>query len=96
MATINAAKSLGIDRITGSLKVGKIADMIAVDFGDIESQPCYDVISQLVYSTGRDKVTDVWVDGKQLLKDRQLTTMNQDKIIQNTQQWVEKIRYEDT
>ncbi|NQZ54327.1 MAG: TRZ/ATZ family hydrolase [Piscirickettsiaceae bacterium] len=96
MATINAAKSLGIDGTTGSLEVGKIADMIAVDFGDIESQPCYDVISQLVYATGRDKVTDVWVDGKQLLKDRQLTTMNQDKIIQNTQQWVEKIRYEDT
>lgn len=96
MATINAAKSLGIEGTTGSLEVGKVADMIAVDFGDIESQPCYDVISQLVYSTGRDKVTDVWVDGKQLLKDRLLTTMNQDKIIQNTQQWVEKIRYEDT
>ncbi|MFW5449984.1 MAG: TRZ/ATZ family hydrolase [Methylophagaceae bacterium] len=92
MATINAAKSLGIDNRTGSLEIGKVADLIAIDFSSVESQPCYDVISQLVYATGRDKVTDVWVDGKQLLTDRQLTTLNQDKIIQNTQQWADKIQ----
>lgn len=92
MATINGAKALAIDDVTGSLKTGKAADMIAVDFSDIESQPCYDIISQLVYATGRDKVTDVWVEGKQLLKDRQLTTLNQTKIIQNSQQWAEKIK----
>jgi len=95
MATINAAKALGIEEITGSLETGKAADMIAVDFGDIESQPCYDVVSQLVYATGRDKVTDVWVDGKQLLKDRQLTTLNQANIIQNTKDWAYKIRQQD-
>lgn len=95
MATINAAKSLGIEKITGSLETGKAADLIAVDFSDIESQPCYDVISQLVYATGRDKVTDVWVDGKQLLKDRQLTTLNQANIIQNTINWADKIRQQD-
>jgi 5-methylthioadenosine/S-adenosylhomocysteine deaminase len=92
MATINAAKSLGIDDITGSLEVGKAADMIAVDLTSIESQPCYDIISQLVYASGRDKVTDVWVAGQQLLKERQLTTLNQSKIIANSQQWAQKIR----
>ncbi|MDH5591552.1 MAG: TRZ/ATZ family hydrolase, partial [Gammaproteobacteria bacterium] len=76
MATINAAKALGIDNITGSLEIGKAADMIAIDLGGIETQPCYDVISKLVYATSRDKVTDVWVEGKHLLKDRQLTTLN--------------------
>ena len=95
MATINAAKALGIEEITGSLEIGKAADMIVVDFCDIESQPCYDVVSQLVYATGRDKVTDVWVDGKQLLKDRQLTTLNQANIIQNTKDWAYKIRQQD-
>lgn len=95
MATINAAKSLGIDHITGSLKKGKAADIIAVDFSDIESQPCYDVISQLVYATGRHQVTDVWVEGKQLLKDRQLTTLHQTKISERTQQWATKIRQSD-
>ncbi len=92
MATINAARSLGLDDITGSLKVGKAADMIAVDMSRLESQPCYDVVSQLVYATSRDQVSDVWVDGKQLLKDRQLTTMNASKIIQTTHNWANKIR----
>ncbi len=92
MATINAAKSLGIDDKTGSLKKGKAADLIAIDFSDIESQPCYDIISQLVYATGRHQVSDVWVDGKQLLKQRQLTTLNYNKLIQTTRQWADKIR----
>jgi 5-methylthioadenosine/S-adenosylhomocysteine deaminase len=96
MATINGAKALGIDNITGSLKKGKVADMIAIDFSALEAQPCYDVISQLVYATGRNQVTDVWVDGKQLLKEQQLTTLNQTKIITNTQEWAVKIRQTDS
>jgi 5-methylthioadenosine/S-adenosylhomocysteine deaminase len=95
MATINAAKALGLDDKIGSLEVGKMADMIAVNLGDIETQPCYDVISQLVYATGRDKVSDVWVAGTQLLKDRQLTTMNPTNIIETAQHWADKIRHED-
>ncbi|NQY27206.1 MAG: TRZ/ATZ family hydrolase [Piscirickettsiaceae bacterium] len=95
MATINAAKSLGIDKITGSLAKGKAADIIAVDFSNLESQPCYDVISQLVYATGRHQVTDVWVEGKQLLKDRELTTLHSSKIIQTTHDWADKIRHAD-
>jgi len=92
MATINAAKSLGLDDKIGSIEVGKVADLIAVDLSNIENQPCYDVISQLVYATGRDKVTDVWVEGKTLLKDRQLTTLNQHKVIETAQVWADKIR----
>jgi 5-methylthioadenosine/S-adenosylhomocysteine deaminase len=95
MATINAAKALGIDAITGSLEVGKAADIIAIDLSSLESQPCYDVVSQLVYATGRDKVSDVWVDGVQLLKGHQLTTLNKTKIIQNTHDWANKIRQSD-
>ena len=92
MATINAAKALGLDHMIGSIEVGKMADMIAVNFDEIETQPCYDTISQLVYATGRDKVTDVWVAGRQLMKERQLTTMNTTKIIKDVQHWGNKIR----
>jgi len=95
MATINAARSLGIDEVNGSLKKGKSADLIAIDMSSLESQPCYDIISQLVYSSNRNQVTDVWVEGKQLLKDRQLTTMHEAVIIKNTQQWADKIRQTD-
>lgn len=91
MATVNAAKSLGLDQHTGSLEVGKYADLVAVDMSSLESQPMFDVVSQLVYATGRDKVTDVWVAGKQLLTSRQLTTLNETKIIADTQQWANKI-----
>ena len=91
MATINAAKSLGLEQQTGSLEVGKYADLVAVDMSSLESQPMFDVVSQLVYATGRDKVTDVWVAGKQLLTSRQLTTLNETKIIADAQQWANKI-----
>jgi 5-methylthioadenosine/S-adenosylhomocysteine deaminase len=91
MATINAAKSLGIDQHTGSIEAGKAADLVAIDMSSLETQPCFDVVSQLVYATSRDKVSDVWVAGKQLLKNRQLTTLDEQKIIADTQQWAAKI-----
>ncbi|WP_289281883.1 amidohydrolase family protein, partial [Methylophaga sp. UBA5088] len=91
MATINAAKSLGMEQEIGSLEVGKQADIVAVQLSDIETQPVYDVVSQLVYASSRDKVTDVWVAGKQLLNSRQLLTLNETKVIQDAQQWAIKI-----
>lgn len=92
MATINAAKALGLDQVTGSLEIGKAADMIAVKLSDLETQPFYDLPSQLVYATGRDKVSDVWVAGKHLLKNRQLTTLDSHKILADARQWASKIK----
>jgi 5-methylthioadenosine/S-adenosylhomocysteine deaminase len=74
MATINGAKALGLDQKIGSLTVGKEADVIAIDLGELETQPLFDPISQIVYASSRHQITDVWVAGKQLLKSRQLTT----------------------
>ncbi len=92
MATINGAKALGLDKITGSLALGKYADMIAVDMSGIESLPLYNPVSQLVYSTRSDKVTDVWVAGKQLLKNRTLLTLNEAAICDNAIEWSAKIK----
>ncbi len=92
MATINAAQALGLDNEIGSLETGKAADMIAVDLSEVETQPYYDLTSQLVYATGRDKVTDLWVSGRQLLKHRQLTTMNLDHVLADARQWSNQIR----
>ncbi len=96
MATLNGAKTVGLDNIIGSLKKGKAADITAVDLSDLEHQPLYDVISQLVYNTGRDKVTDVWVAGKHLLKSRRLLTMNKAEIMSRSQQWADKIKQDKT
>ena len=75
MATINGAKALGLEQETGSLTVGKSADVIAIDLDHLETLPLYCPVSQIVYAASRQQVTDVWVAGKQLLKQRQLTTL---------------------
>ena len=91
MATINAARSLGLDEHIGSLQAGKAADFIAVQLDGIETEPVYNPVSQLVYATGRDKVTDVWVAGKHLLKDRILTTLETEEILAKTREWRNRI-----
>lgn len=92
MATINGAKALGIDHLTGSLETGKAADFIAINLDHVETQPVYHPISQIVYATPRSQVTDVWVAGKQLLKNRELTTINQKELLEKTQLWRDKIK----
>ena len=91
MATINAARSLGLDQHIGSLQAGKAADFIAVQLDEIETEPVYNPVSQLVYATGRDKVSDVWVAGKHLLKDRILTTLQTEEILAKAREWHARI-----
>lgn len=91
MATIRGAKALGIDAITGSLKVGKAADFIAIDLDKIETQPLYHPTSQVVYAASRNQVTDVWVAGKQLLKDRKLLTLDEKELLNKAKGWRKKI-----
>jgi 5-methylthioadenosine/S-adenosylhomocysteine deaminase len=91
MATLNGAKALGIGHLTGSLVPGKSADITAIDMADIETQPIYNPLSQLVYSVSRDKVTDVWVAGKHLLKSRTLTSLDIHDIKAKTYLWRDKI-----
>jgi 5-methylthioadenosine/S-adenosylhomocysteine deaminase len=95
MATINGARALGMEEHIGSLAVGKAADVVAVHLGDIESTPLYHPLSQLVYATGRDKVTDVWIGGKQVLKDRVLVTLDEQSIKEKSWSWQRKIAQRD-
>jgi len=70
-ATLGGAKALGLEKITGSIEPGKAADLIALDFSAPELQPCYDVLSHLVYVAGRENVTHVWVGGRLLMRERE-------------------------
>jgi len=92
MATLNGARALGLDSTIGSLDAGKWADVTAVNLNDIETQPLYDPVSQLVYAAGREQVTDVWVAGQHLLKDRSLTTLDRDDILGRAKQWQQRIQ----
>jgi len=64
LATINAAKALGLDEKIGTLETNKQADIVAVKLTDLTISPCYDPISHLVYTCGREQVTHTWVAGE--------------------------------
>lgn len=91
LATVNGAKALGIDQLTGSLEPGKAADFIAIDLDEIETQPLYHPASQLVYAASRQQVTDVWVAGKRLMKNRELLTLDRNDLINKAKFWRDKI-----
>jgi 5-methylthioadenosine/S-adenosylhomocysteine deaminase len=95
MATLNGAVALGLGEQTGSLTPGKWADMAAIRLDTIETQPLFDPVSQLVYACGRDKVSDVWVAGRHLLKDRQLTTLDIHEILHRARAWQARIGMRD-
>lgn len=92
MATMGGAKALRIDDQTGSIEAGKWADLQAVDLSQLAQQPLYDPVSQLVYTDSSRYTSHVWVAGKQVLTDGQLTTLDEDKLRYNAQQWQQRIR----
>lgn len=91
MATLNGARALGMEQDTGSLEIGKAADMVAFDLSGLAQQPVYDPVSQLIYATGRDCVRHVWVDGKPLLDAGRLTRLDEDRLIATAKAWGERI-----
>ena len=92
MATLAGARALGLERETGSLVVGKSADFIAVNLGGVSTQPVYNVLSQLVYAANRDQVSDVFVAGRALMRDRRLLTLDEPAILARAQEWQQKIK----
>jgi 5-methylthioadenosine/S-adenosylhomocysteine deaminase len=91
MATLNGAKALGLDSEIGSLEIGKSADIAALNLGDIETQPLFDPISDIVYAASRHQVTDVWVAGRRLLRSRELTTLDCADIGGRASGWRERL-----
>jgi 5-methylthioadenosine/S-adenosylhomocysteine deaminase len=91
MATLNGARAMGLDSQIGSLEVGKAADIVAFDLSGLAQQPIYDPVSQLIYATGRDCVKHLWVAGKQLLDDRQLTRMDEQQLTATAIAWGQRI-----
>jgi len=87
MATLNGARALGLGSLTGSLVAGKAADITAVDFSSLELAPCYDPVSHLVYAAGREHVSHVWVNGKMLLNDGELITLNGQELLLRSEYW---------
>lgn len=92
MATINGARAFGIDDITGSLEVGKSADLISIDVQThAGNSPIFDAHSAVVYAASREDVSDVMVDGKFLLKEKKYCTLDIADTLKRTKYWSTKI-----
>lgn len=96
MATRNGARALRMENITGSLSVGKFADVIVVNAGPIHNSPHFDVnaeavYSQIVYATKSSDVRHTICHGKWLMRDRQLLTLNELEIKQSAKQYADSI-----
>lgn len=91
-ATILGAQALHMEDKIGSLEAGKWADIIAVDLGEIETQPLFDPISHLVYAADRGQVSDVWINGQRVLQQRHLIPMEMDELKNIAHQWQKKMR----
>ena len=80
MATLDGARALRLDHAIGSIEHRKFADLAAVEFTAPEMLPCYDPISHLVYTAGREHVTHVWVAGRMLVENRDLKNLQKNDL----------------
>ncbi|HQT25865.1 MAG TPA: TRZ/ATZ family hydrolase, partial [Burkholderiales bacterium] len=91
MATLNGARALGLDHEIGSLLPGKSADMVAVDMTGSEISPIYDPLSHLVYATGREHVSHVWIGGEIRISDGELVSLDEPALVAKAAWWKERI-----
>jgi len=82
---------LGLDADVGSLEPGKWADLCCVDMRGPAVQPLSEPVTQLVFCGGRDMVSDVWVAGRQLLADRELTRLDWASVAARAYLWSARI-----
>src|SRR5205823_9200882 len=92
LATIGGARALGMERLIGSLEAGKRADLITVSMSAPRQTPLYDPISHIVYVTRGDDVRTTIVNGKILMKDRQVLTLNRATVIADANRLAQKVR----
>jgi len=81
MATIGGARAMGLEEEIGSLEIGKRADVIVVDLKQLHSSPRQDVISSLVYSAQPSDVRVTIVDGRVVMRNRELLSLNEDSVM---------------
>lgn len=91
MATIGGARALHLERQVGSLEEGKRADLIVVDTDELNQTPSYNVYSDLVYATKAADVRTVVVEGRVLMRDRRLLTLDEEAIKREARLWRERV-----
>src|SRR2546423_3488314 len=91
MATIRGARALHLEKEIGSLEAGKRADIVIVDLDDLNQTPYYNIYSDLVYATKAGDVRTVVIEGRVVMRDRRLLTLNEETIKADAQRYRERI-----
>jgi 5-methylthioadenosine/S-adenosylhomocysteine deaminase len=92
LATIGGARALGMEKTIGSLEPGKRADLIAVSMRAARQTPLYDPVSHLVYVTRGDDVRTTIVNGRILMQDRRVLTLDEASVIADANRLAEGVR----
>ncbi len=85
MATIDGARAIGLEHTVGSLEVGKCADVVVVGTDHPAMTPIHHPVSSLVYSALGHEVTDVFIDGRPVMRNGVITTVNQREVLARSQ-----------
>ncbi|HDJ50661.1 MAG TPA: hypothetical protein ENF25_00470 [Thermoprotei archaeon] len=83
MATIRGAKALNLEKEVGSIEVGKKADIITINYWDPKLMPLNDPVSHIVYAAHGDDVSDVIIDGKLIMRNRRVLTIDEDQVLKD-------------
>jgi 5-methylthioadenosine/S-adenosylhomocysteine deaminase len=92
MATMGGARALGMEKQIGSLEPGKRADIIIVSMSAARQTPMYDPISHLVYVTHGDDVQTTIVNGRILMRNRRVVTLDRTAVLKEGITWADKVR----
>jgi len=92
MATSDGAKVLGLDRLVGTLAVGKKADLCIIDMNKPHLTPLYDEYSHLTYAVSGADVDTVLINGRVVLRNRRLTTIDEIEVMRRVRQIAVRIR----
>jgi 5-methylthioadenosine/S-adenosylhomocysteine deaminase len=92
MATIEGARALGMDKEIGSLEAGKRADLLVVSMASARQTPMYDPVSHVVYVTRGDDVRTTVVNGKVLMRDRRILTLDRRAVLAEARLFADKVR----
>ncbi|MGC9045112.1 MAG: amidohydrolase family protein [Thermodesulfovibrio sp.] len=92
MLTVWAAESLGIENETGSIEIGKKADMILINLRKPHLQPVYDIYSTIIYSAKASDIEDVFVNGVPVIINGRHQFVDEDEIIDKALWWAERIK----
>jgi 5-methylthioadenosine/S-adenosylhomocysteine deaminase len=91
MATRDAAKAIRLDKKIGSIEVGKYADLVIIDINQPHLQPLFDPYIQIVYSSRGSNVDTVLINGKVVVKNKEVLTVEKERVLSIAKKWKEKI-----